>query len=441
MRQRWPLVALFLVVLLYFGGQSLMDLWANILWYQSNGQLSVYLTLLTARSGVFLLIFMLFFLISALALRPLMNGLPVVRLRFAGRNGLPEQPPFSLSSLKPYLTAGIGLIAFLVALSESGTSQALRFIAALNAPKTPLSDPVLQLPVGFYLFHLPVYNLLTSTTLDSLIFAIITSGLLGFFGQQITITSDKLLLQPAYRRILMRLAGGIFATLSIESLLMRTETVLSSHQVLSGASYVDVHARIPAATILAVLLLLTSLAFFLESFRSTFRLSAISAGLSLFFWIGGLILYPSILSRFVVLPNQFNYEKPYILHNIAGTRRAYHIDGTRSERISNLTDLTEKDLTDNLPTIRNIRLWDHRPMLTTVRQLQQIRTYYTFPILAPDRYRINGTLRQVLVAPRELSYANLPSPNWINVHLTYTHGHGLIMAPVNRVSSEGLPIF
>ncbi len=441
MRQRWPLAALFISVLAYFGGQSLLDLWANYLWYRSNGQLPVYITLLTARSGLFLAVFLIFFLVLTTSVRPLLTDLPAVRLRFMGKNGPLEPTHLSLSAIKPYFMGLIGLIGLLVALSASGTSNALRIVSALNAPTSFERDPILHLPVGFYLFHIPVYQLVTSTLLDSLLFATIVSAVLGFFGHQISIQSDKLNLHPVYHRVLMRLAGGIFLTLSIGSLLMRTETLLSTHQVLSGASYVDVHARIPAATLLAVLLFLTSASFFIESFRTTYKLSTILAGSSALFWIGGMILYPTILSRFVVLPNQFNQEKPYILDNIAGPRSAYHIDTIRSERISNLTDLTEKDLADNLPTIRNIRLWDHRPLLTTVRQLQQIRTYYTFPILAPDRYRINDTLRQVLVAPRELSYANLPSPNWINVHLTYTHGHVLIMAPVNRVSSEGLPIF
>lgn len=439
MSKRWPLVGLFLSVLVYFGGQSLFDIWANYLWYRSNGQVPVYLTILTARSAVFLLIFLVFYLVLSLSLRPLIKELPTLNLRFPGREG--SQTPIAFSAVKPYVMVGAGLIAFFVAISQSGTQEALRFIAALNAPTTLTKDPALHLPVGFYLFHLPVYNLLTSTLLDALLLAMIASTLMGFFSQSIAIESDKLRVHPTYRQILMLLAGGVFGCLSIEALLMRTETVLSTHQVLSGASYVDVHARIPAASILAILLLLSSIAFLFESVRSRLRFSHLLAGASFIFWIGGLILYPLILSRFVVLPNQFNLEKPYILNNIAGTRSGFHINTIRSERISNLTNLTEKDLKENLPTIRNIRLWDHRPMLTTVRQLQQIRTYYTFPILAPDRYRINDILRQVLVAPRELSYANLPSPNWINVHLTYTHGNGLIMAPVNRVSSEGLPIF
>ncbi len=440
MRKQWPLIALVLLVVLYFGGQSLLDLWADYLWYRSNGQLPVFMTLIEARSALFLGVFLLFFLVLTTSLRPLIRALPTLTFRRRGPAGV-EPVSLALSGLGPLLEAGIALVAILIALPLSDTRDALRFLAAIHAPATGSPDPILGLPLGFYLFHLPVYDLLSGLLQDAFLFSLVLGVLLGLPGGQISLAQNRLALHPVWRKVLMRLAGGLLLTLSLEALLLRTKTLVSSHQVLSGASYVDVHARIPSATLLALILLLAALSFVLESFRKLSRLSIPLLGIAFLVWAGGLVFIPWILSRFVVLPDQFNRERPYILHNISGTRKAFHLDGTHSERITNLADLTPADLSDNRPTIRNIRLWDHHPMLTTVRQLQQIRTYYTFPILAPDRYRINGILRQVLVAPREISYANLPSPNWINLHLTYTHGHGLIMSPVNRVSPEGLPTF
>ncbi len=441
MRKQWPLAALVLLIILYFGGQSLLDLWADYLWYRSNGQSPVFLTLLEARSALLLGVFLLFFLVLAATLRPLVRALPTLTFRRRGPAGGREPVSLPLSGLAPFIDAGLALVALLIALPLSDTRDALRFLAAIHAPATGSPDPVLGLPLGFYLFHLPVYDLLSGLLQDAFLFSLVLGILLGLPGGQISFAQNRLSLHPVWRKVLMRLSAGLLLVLSIEALLLRTKTLLSSHQALSGASYVDVHARIPAATLLSLILLLAAIAFLLESFRKLSRLSLPLLGVAFFVWAGGLVVTPWILSRFVVLPDQFNRERPYILHNIQWTRKAFHLEGTHSERIANLSDLTQGDLADNKPTIRNIRLWDHRPMLTTVRQLQQIRTYYTFPILAPDRYRINGVLRQVLVAPREISYANLPSPNWINLHLTYTHGHGLIMSPVNRVSPEGLPTF
>jgi len=440
MKTRWPLAALALVTALYFGGQSLLDLWARVLWFSSNHQTAVYLTLIEIRGDILAGAFLLFFLVLALSLRPLLNSVTGVVL---GRR-IPDGPaPLVLEpgTLRRTANAGILVLSFLLALPFSGTGNALRILAAINAPATPESDPILHLPVGFYLFHLPVYEEISSLLLDAFLVSLVIAGLLGTLSRKLALIENRIWIDPVLRVILLRLLSGVSAVLSLEALLARTRTLLSTHPGFSGVSYVDLHARIPAATLLSVLLALLALALIIESFRPRLILSKVLGGLAGVVFVGGLIILPWGLSRFVVLPNQFNQERPFITHNIDFTRKAFRIDKSRSERIATLSDLTPGDLEGNLPTIRNIRLWDHRPMLTTVRQLQQIRTYYTFPILAPDRYTLDGALRQVLVAPREISYPNLPSPNWINVHLTYTHGHGLIMSPVNRVTPEGLPEF
>lgn len=440
MKRQWPLLLLLFLIILYFGSQTLLDMWADILWYQSNGQLSVYLTTLTTRGGLFLGVFLLFFLIVSRTLRPLLRTLPLLTFHRRGPSGT-EPISLSLAGLGGSLDIGIAILAFFVSLPYSETQEALLVLAFLHGSPSGLLDPILNLPLGFYLFHLPVYELLSGALETTLLFALVLGILLGLPGGQVGFSQNRVVLHPLWKKILLRILSALLAVFTLESLLFRAKTLLSSHQALSGASYVDVHARIPASTLLALLLMMGTIISLYESFRPTSRLTMPILGLSVLVWVGGLVIYPWGVSRFIVLPDQFNREKPYILYNIQETRKAFNLASTHSEPITNLAPLTPDDLANNQATIRNIRLWDHHPLLTTVRQLQQIRTYYTFPFLATDRYRINGILRQVLVAPREISYANLPSPNWINVHLTYTHGHGLIMTPVNRVSPEGLPIF
>ncbi len=440
MKRQWPLFFLVLLVVLYYGGQVLCDLWADFLWFRSNGQAPVFMTLFLAKGTLFSGIFFTVFLILRTSLIPLVRALPTLTLGRPGPSG-PSPYTVSLASFGPMVELGIGIVSFFAALTFTGTREALLFLAALHAPPAVEPDPILHLPLGFFLFHLPVYNFVASTLQSTFFLTLLLCGLLALGGGQIGISQNRIVFTPLIKRILLRLLGGLLGVLSLEALLVRTRTLLSTHQVLSGASYVDVHARIPISTLLAGLLALSAVLAVIESFRKTARFTLPVLSFTVLVWVVGLGVYPLALSRFIVLPNQFNMERPYIVNNIAQTRKAFHINNTRSEPITNLKDLTLAEISENHATIRNIRLWDHRPLLTTVRQLQQIRTYYTFPILAPDRYPINGTLRQVLVAPRELSYDNLPSPNWINVHLTFTHGHGLIMSPVNRVSPEGLPIF
>ena len=440
MRQKWPLAALALVTLLYFGSQTLLDLWARLLWFSSNHQSAVYLKILEVRGEILLGAFLLFFLIFTVILRPLLRGAQAISL---GRRMPGAPPPLTLDadSLRRASKALLLLLSFFLALPYSGTGNALRLLAAINAPATPESDPILHLPLSFYLFHLPLYEEIVALPLEAFFIAAILATIAGLLSRRVFLGEGLIRIDPTLLRPLLQSLAGISAVLSIEALLARTRTLLSSHQGFSGASYTDLHARIPVSTLLAVTLALLSLALLVESFREKKILSKTLAMTAGALWVTGLVVFPWGLSRFVVLPNQFNQEKPFIGNNIQSTRQAFGIDRGKSERIASLSDLSSEDLTRNMATIRNIRLWDHRPMLTTVRQLQQIRTYYTFPILAPDRYMIDGSLRQVLVAPREISYPNLPSPNWINVHLTYTHGHGLIMSPVNRVTDEGLPEF
>ncbi len=440
MRQKWPIVALVFVTALYFGGQGLLDLWARLLWFSSNHQTAVYMKLLEVRGEIFAGAFLLFFLIFSLILRPLLRGTPGVTL---GRHipGGPSPLTLEASFVRRASETGLLLLSLFLALPYSGTGNALRLLAAINAPATPERDPILHLHLSFYLFHLPLYDDIVSLTLEAFLIAAFLAAIMGLMTRRIFLGEGTVRLDPSLLRPLLHALAGISLVLSIEALLARTRTLLSRHQGFSGASYTDLHARIPVSTLLAGTLALLALALLVESFREKKILSKSLAMTAGTLWVAGLLIFPWGLSRFVVLPNQFNQEKPFIGNNIEATRKAFGVDRGRSERIATLSDLTSEDITHNMATIRNIRLWDHRPMLTTVRQLQQIRTYYTFPILATDRYMLDGSLRQVLVAPREISYPNLPSPNWINVHLTYTHGHGLIMSPVNRVTNEGLPEF
>ena len=156
--------------------------------------------------------------------------------------------------------------------------------------------------------------------------------------------------------------------------------------------------------------------------------------------MGGLLIYPTLVQRLKVTPNEIAAERPFITHNIRMTRQAYGLDRVEERDFPALETLRAEDLARNAPTIENIRLWDHRPLLQTFAQIQEIRTYYKFTDVDNDRYLVNKDYRQVMLSPRELSYRNLPGGRtWINEHMVYTHGYGVVLGPVNRISPEGLP--
>src|SRR5207247_322854 len=154
----------------------------------------------------------------------------------------------------------------------------------------------------------------------------------------------------------------------------------------------------------------------------------------------GVALYPTIVQKLVVAPNELVKETPQLASHIAATRRAWGLDSVVTRELTGEARLTERDIRANRPTIDNVRLWDRDPLLQTFGQLQEIRTYYDFVSVDDDRYWIDGQYRQVLLSPRELNSASLPTRTFINERLTFTHGMGLTLGPVNQVTQEGLPV-
>jgi uncharacterized protein len=237
------------------------------------------------------------------------------------------------------------------------------------------------------------------------------------------------------------LGGLFFVIFAYRARLAMYDLLYSPRGVLYGAGYTDVNATLPVLKILLVLCLLTTAAFVWGAQRRSLRLPVFAILVLVVVWIAGGAIYPEIVQRFIVAPNEIEKERPYIARAIELTRKAYALDRFEVREFSDVEDLTANDIRQNNATIRNIRLWDHKPLLTTFAQLQEIRTYYDFARVDNDRYWINRVYRQVSLSPRELNSASLPSRNWINEHLTYTHGYGLCLGPVNELTPDGLPEF
>src|SRR5262249_11606010 len=201
------------------------------------------------------------------------------------------------------------------------------------------------------------------------------------------------------------------------------------------------NASLPVLGWLAVLSLACAAACIVQMFQSGWRFLVAGVMVLILFWVLGLGVYPALLQRFRVTPNELEGERTLIQHKIRMRREAYLLDRVAEKDFAAEDNLDTTALERNKLTIQNIRLWDHRPLLTTYGKLQEIRTYYKFLDVDVDRYTVNGEYRQVMLSARELSYRDLPSRLWINERLTYTHGYGLVASPVNRISAEGLPEF
>jgi uncharacterized membrane protein (UPF0182 family) len=210
---------------------------------------------------------------------------------------------------------------------------------------------------------------------------------------------------------------------------------------LVGASYTDLHATLPAMYLSAAVAVIAAIAVLIGAMRRELGRAALLAIAG--YWAVAIVgrgFFPGLIQKFVVAPTELTRETPYLRYHIAATRRAWGLDSVETRELGGGPELTLADIKANATTIDNVRLWDRDPLLQTFGQLQEIRTYYDFISVDDDRYWIDGKYRQILLSPRELNVRSLPTRTFINEHLTFTHGMGLTLSPVNQVTTEGLPV-
>jgi uncharacterized protein len=433
------LAPLLLVFLLFsFLGQT-VPLYTDYLWFQEVHLTSVFTSILWAKG------------ILALAAGLLFALLVYLNVRFAARatsgDVLVElDDPFGLPSrlvieplFKKFLLPGALVLGFLAGSGASGQWET--FLRFLNAQSFHSQDPLFGRDIGFYVFRLPVFNLLYSWALLALVLCFILVVVTNVLYRGIQITPRGPRIVTSARAHLLTL-GALILIVKAGGYHLDTYGLLFSPQgIVFGAGYSDINAQLPALRILTILSLAGAAFCIWQIGRSGFRPLLVALAVLVGAHILGLGVYPTFLQRFRVVPNEVAAERPYIEQNIKYTRMAYGLDRIQEQEFPAEETLTTVDLQKNDATIKNIRLWDHRPLLATYAQLQEIRTYYRFVDVDNDRYMVDGQLRQVMLSPRELSYRNLPSRIWINERLTYTHGFGVVMGPVNRITPEGLPDF
>jgi hypothetical protein len=433
------IVALILFVLVFLplltNGVSLLVDW---LWFKQEGYRLIYLTILKAQidlSGIagvgFLVVtFANLFLVHTLAHR---HGFQVYseQIEFA--------PLERFGALIRWLIWGGVLFAGYI-VSSWGMGHWLVYMRARQVPVMGVADPLFGRDLGFYLFQLPFTWFLYHLALITLICCLLSATFLYMAEGGVWITPRGPVVARAARAHLMILGGIIFLLIAFRFRLGMYDLLYSPRGMVFGAGYTDVHATLPVLWVLLVLSVMTAGVFFWRADKGDLRTPLFGIGALIAVGILGGSIYPEILQRFVVAPNEIDKERPYIAYSIDFTRKAYALDRFEERSFSAVEDLTLDDIRQNEATFRNVRLWDHKPLLTTFAQLQEIRTYYDFMHIDNDRYWINGVYRQVSLSPRELNPASLPERNWINEYLTYTHGYGLCLGPVNEFTSEGLPV-
>jgi hypothetical protein len=435
-RPAFGLLGAFLVIVIL---ASAVPFYTDWLWFQEVGYSQVLLSILSMRGslvlGVGLAVFLVLFANLTFAAR---TAPPDVLWELEDQLGLPSRviiEPLVRRALPPLL-----LFVSLVSGLRAGAGWQT-VVAYRNRVPFGIADPLFGRDLSFFVFVLPFWNLVHqwAFTLALGVFALTLA--LYVLQRSIVLTNRGPRLAQSARTHLLIIAAALLLLKGIGFWLDRFELVFSARGIVFGATYTDTNASLPILGGLAVLALLCAAACVVQIYRPGLRVVAGALAALLIVWILGLGVYPGLLQRFRVTPNELVAERPFIEHNIRMTRQAYGLDRIVEQDFPVEDDLDARAIERNAATITNIRLWDHRPLLRTYGQLQEIRTYYKFVDVDNDRYRVDGEYRQLMLSPRELSYQHLPSRIWINEHLTYTHGYGVVVGPVNRISPEGLPEF
>jgi uncharacterized membrane protein (UPF0182 family) len=426
------------LIVLYSVASIAKDIYIDWLWFESVGQEDVYRTRISTQVWLFFAgtVVSLVFLGG--------NILAAFRIASSGEEGLGvSEPGEGAGSRRVVGVIGLAALLFVaVIFGAQAAGQWDTFLLFLNSRSFGVEDPQFSRDIGFYVFRLPALNFVA-----------------GWSLAVVVLTAVVVTAIYATRAVLVRALADVphQATVHVSLLLVATICLFVWRYYLStfglvyaesgsafGAGWTAVHANLPVIYLLMALAVLTAVVILANLFlrRGPF-LPAAAAAVWVVAAIAAGVIYPAMVQRFQVDPNELAKEREYIQRNIDATRAAYGLDAIDERDFPANEFVTEQELAANPETLQNIRLWDHRPLLQTLDQLQTLRPLHRFLAVDVDRYEIDGQVRQVMLAARELDVEQLPEDarNWVNRRLQYTHGYAVAMVPVNEVVEEGLPAF
>jgi hypothetical protein len=434
------LLAVFAVVV--FGSGAVVSYYVDALWFDSLGYASVFWTRINLQAAIFgacaLITFLtvngVFLAIKPARFEEIIGGRILVNRQWVQ---LPIEP---LLKLLAVALALVSAVALGTSMMGSWTTLALFW----HAPQdNGILDPIFGKPLGFYLFALPAWQLIAAWLLTLSVIACLIAGMFA-----LATARAPRLIERGFGATRIRLWRGLsiciaalLTIMAVREYLSRFERLFQDQTIFAGVTFTDAHVNLAGMLVICGALLvgaaIAATCAALARGPRWLLLSVAPAVIS--HVIVGLIAW--YVSTFIVKPNQLVRERPFIEHNIEMTRRAYALDRIELHPFPADTSVEALDAADNQTTLGNIRLWDSRALQDTLRQIQEIRTYYDFPDIDIDRYTVAGSVRQMMLAARELNVDKLPesSRNWINEKLIYTHGYGVTMNPVNGFTPEGLP--
>ncbi|HEU5335812.1 MAG TPA: UPF0182 family protein, partial [Terriglobales bacterium] len=441
-RPGWLLILIVAIVILLFGARTWLSYYVDALWFGSLGYGDVFWKTLSIEAVVFLAFAAATFIIlygSFLLLqRAYLSDLPIGHTIWIGGQPLrlPVEPVLRLIAIGASLFVALASGAVIMA---QWPTLALYWYAPRAAGAL---DPIFARHLNFYLFTLPAWEMVAGwLTFLAVVVCLVAIFFVVVAGGTRALERSHGSYSPLSWRGLSAAFAFLLLMVAAQVYLGRFDRLTQAHTVFAGVSYTDAHIILPGLLVVCVALVLGAIIALLNALwarRGVWLLAAVvpAAVCYLILQVAGWYV-----SSFIVKPNELVRERPYITHNIELTRQAFALDRVTRHQFPAEAGVQAADVADNQATLQNIRLWDWRALQDTLRQIQEIRTYYDFPDIDIDRYQINGEVREVMLAAREMNLDKLPesSQNWINEKLIYTHGYGITMNPVNGFTPEGLP--
>ncbi len=436
--RRWLAIVLIAAFVGILTIRSIATFWTDFLWFSDLGQSGTWRTLILTRVWLVLaataVAIVLFWVNLAVADR--------LSPRTGSFSGSPDEE--LLERFQEWIGPRVRWVRLAVAgffglMVGLGASQWWRdWLLFRHGGDFGIEDPIYGNDVGVYVFDLPFYRDIFGWTFQLfLVIALVTAALHYLNGgiqvQRSVAPGVKVHLSVLFAALALLKAFGYW--------LDRWELLYSERGQVVGASFTDINAQRPALQLLIIVSVIAAVILLVNIRFQGWTLPVVAVGLWLLTSIGVGGIYPAIVQRFQVQPDELNKEVEFVAHNIEFTREAYGLTSIEVQDFAASSELTAADLQENSDTIDNIRLWDPSVLFTTYQQLQAIMTFYDVSDVDVDRYRVNGELTQVMVSSRNLDEANIPAPGWVNERLVYTHGFGAVLSPANSVTVEGQPDF
>jgi uncharacterized membrane protein (UPF0182 family) len=425
-------VIILIIIALFIGTK----IWLNYTWFSKLGFLNVFTKILWTKIGIWWSFFFIFWLFAGLNMIAAFKrgNIQSIKIQQAGT-------PVEMSKKVGVIISIIGLFILALIMARNGSSRWEIILKYFNRTEFNISDPAFGRDVSYYVFTLPLYLFLKSWSLGTVILTIVAVGFLYLISGNVSFEQNRFSISDQAKKHILSLVILIAVIIAWNYWLKGYQLLFSKRGIIFGAGYTDLMVVRYAYWAMIAVALFTALLTLSGVRKRSFKNPLIGFGLL----IGAAIfltgIVPGINQQISVKPNELVKELPYIKHNINFTRKGFNLDIIERDEFPVSDSLSITDFKPEAGITKHIRLWDHRPLKSTFSQIQEFRLYYDFYDVDVDRYTFGNDYRQVMLSAREINYdqISVEAKTWVNEKLQFTHGYGVVMAPVNEIGQEGLP--